>query len=61
MLWTIRADRKGYFLHGPLLIGAMIGMLFVVTRLRNSAMGIPALFAFTFIAGLMLLSRVRAE
>jgi hypothetical protein len=43
------------------LIGAMIGMLFVVTRLRNSAMGIPALFAFTFIAGLMLLSRVRAE
>jgi modulator of FtsH protease len=37
-----------------LMFGAMIGMLFVVTRLRNSAMGIPALFAFTFIAGLML-------
>ena len=37
-----------------LMFGAMIGMLFVVTRLRNSAMGIPALFAFTFIAGAML-------
>jgi modulator of FtsH protease len=37
-----------------LMFGAMIGMLFVVTRLRNSAMGIPALFAFTFIAGMML-------
>ena len=37
-----------------LMFGAMIGMLFVVTRLRNSAMGIPALFAFTYIAGMML-------
>jgi len=37
-----------------LMFAAMIGMLFVVTRLRNSAMGIPALFAFTFIAGMML-------
>ena len=39
----------------PLVMFAvMIGMLFVVTRLRNSAMGIPALFGFTFIAGAML-------
>jgi len=37
-----------------LMFGAMIGSLFVVTRLRNSAWGVPALFAFTFIAGLML-------
>ena len=36
------------------MFGVMIGMLFVVTRLRNSAMGVPALFGFTFIAGLML-------
>jgi len=32
----------------------MLGGLFVVTRLRNSAWGIPALFGFTFIAGAML-------
>jgi FtsH-binding integral membrane protein len=32
----------------------MIGSLFVVTRLRDSAWGVPALFGFTFIAGLML-------
>ncbi len=32
----------------------MIGMLFVVTRLRNSAWGVVALFGFTFVAGLML-------
>src|SRR5437868_7261048 len=39
----------------PLLMFAgMIGMLFVVTRLRNSAWGVPALFGFTFIAGAML-------
>ena len=37
-----------------LMFGVMLGSLFVVTRLRNSAAGIPALFAFTFIAGLML-------
>jgi len=37
-----------------LMFGAMIGSLFVVTRLRNSAWGVPALFGFTFIAGLML-------
>jgi modulator of FtsH protease len=39
----------------PLLMFAvMLGSLFVVTRLRNSAWGVPALFAFTFIAGAML-------
>ena len=37
-----------------LMFGVMIGMLFVVTRLRNSAWGVPALFGFTFIAGAML-------
>jgi modulator of FtsH protease len=37
-----------------LMFGAMIGSLFVVTRLRNSAWGVPALLGFTFIAGLML-------
>jgi modulator of FtsH protease len=37
-----------------LMFGVMLGSLFVVTRLRNSAWGVPALFAFTFIAGLML-------
>jgi FtsH-binding integral membrane protein len=37
-----------------LMFGAMIASLFVVTRLRNSAWGVPALFGFTFIAGLML-------
>ena len=39
----------------PLLMFAvMLGSLFVVTRLRNSAWGVAALFGFTFIAGLML-------
>ncbi len=37
-----------------LMFGAMIGSLFVVTRLRNSSWGVVALFGFTFIAGLML-------
>jgi len=37
-----------------LMFGAMIGSLFVVTRLRDSAWGVLALFGFTFIAGLML-------
>ncbi len=37
-----------------LMFGAMIASLFVVTRLRDSAWGVPALFGFTFIAGLML-------
>ena len=37
-----------------LMFGVMMGSLFVVTRLRNSAWGVVALFGFTFIAGLML-------
>jgi len=37
-----------------LMFGVMLGALFVVTALRNSAWGVPALFGFTFIAGLML-------
>ncbi|MEO8537200.1 MAG: Bax inhibitor-1/YccA family protein [Betaproteobacteria bacterium] len=36
------------------MFGVMIGALFGVTALRNSAWGVPALFGFTFIAGLML-------
>jgi len=36
------------------MFGAMLGSLFVVTRLRNSAWGVAALFGFTFISGLML-------
>jgi FtsH-binding integral membrane protein len=37
-----------------LMFGVMIGALFGVTALRNSAWGVPALFGFTFIAGMML-------
>ncbi len=37
-----------------LMFGVMIGSLFVVTKLRDSAWGVAALFGFTFIAGLML-------
>jgi FtsH-binding integral membrane protein len=37
-----------------LMFGVMLGSLFVVTRLRDSAWGVLALFGFTFIAGLML-------
>jgi FtsH-binding integral membrane protein len=36
------------------MFGVMIGALFGVTALRNSAWGVPALFGFTFIAGAML-------
>ena len=37
-----------------LMFAAMLGSLFVVTRLRNSGWGIVALFGFTFIAGVFL-------
>jgi modulator of FtsH protease len=37
-----------------LMFGLMLGALFGVQALRNSALGVPALFGFTFIAGLML-------
>ena len=49
----------GLFMAAPimtplLMFAAMIGSLFIVTRLRNSGWGVVALFGFTFIAGLML-------
>ena len=37
-----------------LMFGAMFGMLFVVSALRNSAWGIAAVFGFTFVSGIML-------
>jgi modulator of FtsH protease len=48
-----------FFMAAPimaplLMLAVMIGALFGVTALRNSAWGVPALFGFTFIAGLML-------
>ena len=35
-----------------LMFGAMFGMLFVVSALRNSAWGIAAVFGFTFVSGI---------
>lgn len=48
-----------FFMAAPvmaplLMFGVMIGALFVVQALRNSAWGVVALFGFTFIAGVML-------
>jgi modulator of FtsH protease len=44
-----------YPIAAPLvLFGLMMGSLFVVTALRNSAWGVAALFGFTFIAGVAL-------
>jgi FtsH-binding integral membrane protein len=37
-----------------LMFGAMIGMMFAVTALRNSVWGIVALLGFTFVAGVFL-------
>jgi len=37
-----------------LMFGAMMGLLFAVTALRNSVWGIVALLAFTFVAGVFL-------
>lgn len=37
-----------------LMFGAMLGTLFVVTLLRNSAWGVAALLAFTFVSGVFL-------
>ncbi len=37
-----------------LMFGAMFGMLFVVSALRNSAWGVAAVFGFTFVSGVML-------
>jgi modulator of FtsH protease len=37
-----------------LMIAAMIGMLFVVSALRNSSWGVVAIFGFTFVSGVSL-------
>jgi len=37
-----------------IMFGVMIGSLFIVTALRNSAWGVVALLGFTFVAGVML-------
>jgi len=37
-----------------LMFGAMFGMLFVVSALRNSSWGVLAIFGFTFVSGVML-------
>src|SRR5260370_32679763 len=37
-----------------LMFGAMFGMLFVVSALRNTAWGVLAVFGFTFVSGVML-------
>jgi len=37
-----------------IMFGAMFGMLFVVSALRNSVWGIAAVFGFTFVSGIML-------
>src|SRR5690349_2712704 len=50
----IRAFAAAPIMTPLLMFALMLGSLFVVTRLRNSAWGIPALFGFTFIAGAML-------
>jgi modulator of FtsH protease len=49
----------GFFRTAPimtplLMFAAMLGMLFVVSLLRNSAWGVVALFGFTFVAGVFL-------
>ncbi|CAG0995331.1 Modulator of FtsH protease YccA [Burkholderiales bacterium] len=48
-----------FFMAAPIMtplvmFGAMIGMLFVVTLLRNSAWGVAALLGFTFVSGVFL-------
>ena len=43
---------RGYPIMGPLLmLAVMIGLLFGVTRFRNSSIGVLLLLGFTFIAG----------
>ncbi len=49
----------GYYRASPimaplLMLGAMIGSLFVVSALRNSGWGVVAVFGFTFVAGVSL-------
>jgi modulator of FtsH protease len=55
----MQTNFAGFFRTAPvmtplLMFGAMMGMLFVVTLLRNSAWGVVALFGFTFVAGVFL-------
>jgi modulator of FtsH protease len=55
----MRLDFVSYFKAAPimtplLMFGAMLGMLFAVTALRNSSWGVAALFGFTFVSGVFL-------
>jgi FtsH-binding integral membrane protein len=50
----IAAFRSSPVMTPILMFAAMMGSLWVVTLLRNSAWGVAALFGFTFISGLML-------
>jgi modulator of FtsH protease len=53
--FNFAAFYKASPIMAPLLMfGAMFGMLYVVSALRNSAWGIAAVFGFTFVAGIML-------
>ena len=55
MQFNFAAVFKSAPIMAPLLMfGAMLGSLFVVTLLRNSAWGVVALLGFTFIAGVFL-------
>ena len=55
MQFNFAAVFKSAPIMAPLLMfAAMLGSLFVVTRLRNSAWGVVALLGFTFIAGVFL-------
>ena len=55
----MQLNLAAFYMTSPIMaplvmLAAMIGSLFVVTLLRNSAWGVVALFGFTFIAGLAL-------
>jgi len=55
----MRLDFVSYFKAAPIMtplvmFAAMLGMLFAVTLLRNSAWGVAALFGFTFVSGVFL-------
>jgi modulator of FtsH protease len=43
--------RTSPFMAPLLMIAAMLGMLFVVSALRNSSWGVVAIFGFTFVSG----------
>ena len=55
----VQLDLAAWYRTSPimaplLMLGVMIGSLYVVSLLRNSGWGVAALFGFTFIAGLTL-------